>query len=96
MCEVIGSCTLCGASIFDTEPCRDTGRRVKIRCKDGENEIEDYKSCSLTAEDDQLRVILFQIIMAFIGGLAYYGVQSRKRFSMTLFDHRKLRGRQQV
>ena len=91
LCEVTGVCTACHKFEKDTDYCRETGKRVKIHCKDSESEFDDFKSCSTTAEDDQINVIIFQIVMAIIGGLAYWGVQSRKKYNMTLFDHRKLR-----
>lgn len=50
-------------------------------------EIDDYRSCASTAEDDQLRVIFFQIFMAVLGGLAFCVVQGRKH--MTMYDTRK-------
>lgn len=90
-CETIGACLLCGSQEYDANYCRDTGRRVKIHCKTDDTEYDEYKSCISTAEDDQVKVIVFQVLMAILGGLAYWGVQSRKKFNMTLFDHRKLR-----
>lgn len=71
--------------------CKETGRKIKISCHEMENTFEDYKSCLLTAEDEQVRVILFQIIMGLLGGLAYWGIQNRKQKTMSRFDHRKLR-----
>jgi hypothetical protein len=91
MCDVVGSCINCRSAEIDADYCRDTGKRVKIHCKDEENEFDDYKSCTTTAEDDQVQVIIFQVFMAIFGGLAYWGVQTRKKYNMSLFDTRKLR-----
>lgn len=91
ICEEIGTCSTCRSQEIDAEYCRDTGKRMKIHCKDDENEFDDYKSCSITSDDDQFNVIIFQVVMAVVGGLAYWGVQSRKKYNMTLFDYRKLR-----
>lgn len=91
MCEVVGTCLSCRDDEADNEYCKETGRRIRIHCRDNESEFDDYKSCDRTAEDDQLRVILFQVSMAFMGGIAYWGVQRRKKNVMTLFDHRKIR-----
>ncbi len=89
VCEVTGTCIACRAEEMDNEYCKDTGKRIRIRCKDGPSEFDDYKPCSKTAEDGQMEVIVFQIVVGIIGGLAYWGVQSRKKYSMSLFDHRK-------
>ncbi len=91
ICEVTGTCIACRDDEMGNEYCRETGKRIRIRCKDGPNEFDDYKFCSKTAEDDQLEVIIFQILVGIIGGLAYWGVQTRKKYSMTLFDTRKQR-----
>ena len=91
MCEVTGTCILCRKDELDSDYCRETGRRIRIRCKDSKEEFDDFKSCSKTADDDQIQVILFQVVMGLIGGLAYWGVQKRKKNTMSLFDHRKLR-----
>jgi hypothetical protein len=89
MCEVTGTCITCRKEEMDNEYCKETGKRIRIRCKDGSTEFDDYKSCMKTAEDAQIEVIMFQIACGVIGGLAYWGVQSRKKFSMSSFDHRK-------
>lgn len=73
------------------EYCKKTGRKARIKCKDGNNEFDDYKSCDKAADDGQLEVIIFQVFMGVIGGLAYWGVQARKRNTMTLFDSRRIR-----
>jgi hypothetical protein len=91
VCDVIGPCRTCHSVELDAEYCRDTGKRVKIHCKDDENEYDYYKSCNTTSDDDQFNVIVFQIAMAIIGGLAYWGVQNRKKNNMTLFDVRRQR-----
>jgi hypothetical protein len=64
---------------------------IRIICNDGENQYEEFRACPLTAEDEQHRVIIFQVAMCLIGGLAYWAAQRRKMNTMTLFDSRKLR-----
>jgi hypothetical protein len=77
------------ASLQNQNYCRETGRKMRTICTTGGKEVDDYRSCAATAEDDQLRVILFQIIMAIFGGVAFYIVQGRKQ--MTMYDDRKQR-----
>jgi hypothetical protein len=91
MCEVSGTCILCRKDEMENEYCKETGRRIRIKCKEGKEEFDDFKSCLRTADDDQIQVIVFQVIMGLIGGLAYWGVQARKKNTLSLFDHRKLR-----
>eukprot|EP01041_Mallomonas_annulata_P009291 gene9291-19281_t len=57
-----------------------------------EQEYRRFKSCT-QSQNDVLNVIIFQVCMAIIGGLAYWGVQKRRHNSMSQFDHRKLSGR---
>lgn len=91
-CMEAGSCVKCLTEELESEYCKATNRKMKISCtEEDETVVEDYKSCHLTAEDDQLRLVIFQIIMALVGGLAYWGVQVRKANSASLFDNRKMR-----
>jgi len=62
---------------------------MKQLCFEKDKKFDDWRACLLTAEDDQLRVIMFQAIMGILGGLAYWGVQVRKQAHMSLFDTRK-------
>ena len=64
---------------------------MRTICSDrkGGKEIDDYRACVSTAEDDQLRVIVFQVMMAVFGSLAYFIVQGRKH--MTMYDTRRQR-----
>jgi hypothetical protein len=64
--------------------------KMKIYCSldDGEDKY-DYRSC---AGQNTVYVIYFQVAMALIGGLAYWGVQRRKKNSMTAFENRKYFG----
>lgn len=92
MCDVVGQCVSCSLNDkANHEQCRATGRIVRIKCKGEEEEFDDYKSCQLTAEDEQIRVVIFQVVMAVIGGISYWAVQTRKKHTMSLFDYRKLR-----
>lgn len=83
-------CETCRGDEVRNEYCKDTSRRIRIHCKDNQSEFDDFKSCDRTAEDEQLRVIIFQVTMAVCGGLAYWAVQARKKNTMTQFDHRKM------
>ena len=88
-CVEIEPCLMCKTEEILAEYCKETGRRVKISCKDQDSVIEDYKSCQLSAEDERVRLIVFEVVMAIVGGIAYWGVQMRKANSMTLFDSRR-------
>eukprot|EP01039_Chlorochromonas_danica_P001817 gene1817-1985_t len=92
----MGPCKSCSKEEKSESSCQSTGRRMRIHCRDDQSEFDDYKSCSRTSDDEQLQVIIFQVFMALVGGLAYWGVQVRKKNVMTLFDHRKLSRRQAV
>lgn len=91
MCFEKGSCTPCKKDDALADYCKPTGRMIRIICNDGESQYEEFRACPLTAEDEQLRVIIFQVAMCLIGGLAYWAAQRRKLSNMTLFDSRKLR-----
>ena len=39
--------------------------------------------------DETLEVVIFQALMAVVGGLSYWGVQVRKANNLSLFDRRK-------
>mmetsp|Transcript_26149 Transcript_26149/g.26380 ORF Transcript_26149/g.26380 Transcript_26149/m.26380 type:complete len:136 (+) Transcript_26149:218-625(+) len=51
-----------------------------------------YKSCTING-NDITNIVIFQISMAVVGGLAYWGVQTRRINAMSQFDHRKLSGK---
>lgn len=90
-CEDFGVCIACKKQELDEDYCKTTGRKLKIKCIDGENEFTDFRPCLATAEEDQIRVIVFQLLMGLIGGLAFLGVQARKKVNMTQFEYRKMR-----
>lgn len=90
-CEVQTRCTACHQDEMQTDYCQKTGKKILYRCSADNVEYNDYRSCDLTDKDEQLQVIVFQVVMAIVGGLAYWGVQSRKKNTMTLFDYRKQR-----
>lgn len=90
-CIDSGECVKCVAIEMNEEYCKETGKKLKITCQNNRAKIEDYRSCTSTAEDNQLSVLFFQVIMAIVGGLAYWGVQARKQQNMTKFEHRKNR-----
>ncbi len=88
-CVDSGSCHLCNQSEKDMPVCKRTGKKIKIICNGYDN--DEYRSCDLTSEDEQFRVLIFQGAMAIIGSLAFWGVQVRKSRTLTLFENRKLR-----
>ena len=69
-----------------------------------EDEFE-FRSCASTPNDEMVKLIIFQACMALLGGkrcllffkfvtdlligLAFWGVQIRKKQSQSLFDNRK-------
>lgn len=65
--------------------------KIKVLCiEDGEERVH-YKSCREQQENNTSHVknvIIFQVIMAIAGSLAYWGVRARKRMSMSQFDRR--------
>jgi hypothetical protein len=59
-----------------------------------EENIESFRSCEsslLNGYDDQIKVLIFQFVMAVVGGLAYWGVLVRKQYQLSRYDTRKLR-----
>ena len=91
LCVEKGRCSVCKKEDVFNDYCKETGRMIRILCNDGEKQYEEFRSCPLSAEDDQIRVVIFQIAMGLIGALAYWAAQKRKISTMTLFDSRKLR-----
>ena len=85
-CVDVGQCVLCSQDEMLEDYCKETGKKMKVTCPRID---DDYRSCNLTAADEQLRVVIFQVMMALIGGLAFWGVQNRKQLNMTLFESRK-------
>jgi hypothetical protein len=85
-----GQCTPCKKEDLSADYCKPTGRMIRIICNDGEHQYEEFRPCPLTADDEQIRVIVFQVAMCVIGGLAYWAAQRRKISSMSLFDSRRL------
>lgn len=85
-------CEPCKNEELDRDYCEETERKVLVRCREGEESgpFDAYRACLLTSRDEQLRVIVFQLAMGVIGGLAYWGVQIRKKKNMTLFERRRL------
>ena len=64
---------------------------MQICVSDKSSKITDYRSCVKTSADDQFQVMVFQFIMAVVGGMAFWGVQIRKQSQMTMFENRKQR-----
>lgn len=70
--------------------CRETGRKISTACTQNNGKVfNDYRACAITTEEDQIRVIAFQFVIALIGAAAYYVVQARKQ--QTMYDSRKQR-----
>ena len=91
LCVEKGSCVPCKSEDMFHDYCKQTGRMIHIVCNNGDTQYEEIRACPLTAEDEQIRVIVFQAAMCVIGGLAYWAVQKRKLGSLSLFDSRRLR-----
>jgi hypothetical protein len=52
-------------------------------------EVESFRSCKKNQEESSLPVVTFQVIMAIAGTLAFWGVQIRKKYTMSEFDSRR-------
>mmetsp|Transcript_78999 Transcript_78999/g.154967 ORF Transcript_78999/g.154967 Transcript_78999/m.154967 type:complete len:119 (+) Transcript_78999:27-383(+) len=89
MCFEKGSCAPCKKEDSTADYCKPTGRMIRLICNDGEHQYEELRACPLTAEDEQIRVIIFQVAMCLIGGLTYWAAQRRKMSTLTLFDSRR-------
>ena len=83
-CVDNGACEPCPQDVVSNPECSLTGRRMPLICK---YKRTDYRSC--TQKDDQLQVLVFQLIVAAVGALAYWGVQVKKARNMSLFDKRR-------
>ncbi len=90
VCVELGDCMLCPTDELSNDFCLQTKRKIKISCNDGTIATEYFRACELTKEDEKFRVIIFQLIVGIIGGLAYWCVQIKKRKSMSQFDSRRL------
>ena len=96
-CFDAGPCVNCAKGELEVEDCVQTGRKMKVLCQSTAGlDREDFRACHMTAEDEQNRVIVFQLLMGLCGGIAYYHVQLRKSKSATLFDQRQRRNRLSV
>ena len=91
-CVDSGSCLHCERAEMNEEYCLATGKKIKVICYlESNQKLIDYKSCKATPSEDRFHFIVFQFIMAVVGGLAYWGVQTRKQSQLTLFEDRKQR-----
>jgi len=89
-CVDDGVCTICETHDLSKSYCKQTGKSIKVKCLGANGMmVDDNHSCLLTPEEEQIRVIFFQVMMAIIGGLAFWGVQVRKKEHSNLFDVRK-------
>lgn len=91
-CTDVGTCQACGAGESQLDYCRDTGKKIKQKCFEKGNTFDDFRACVSTPQDDQLKVIIFQVVVAVVGGLAYWHVQVKKAANLSLFEARKVRG----
>ena len=91
-CLDSGSCLHCERAEMNEEYCLATGKKIKVICfLESNQKLIDYKSCKATPSEDRFHFIVFQFIMGVVGGLAYWGVQTRKQSQLTLFEDRKQR-----
>ena len=79
-----GVCQMCVLDDTD-KACIDTGKKMMVTC----DSKEIWASCVATPGEEQTAVILFQIVMAALGALAYWGVQTKKAKTLSLFEARK-------
>ena len=76
-----------------------TGMKILIHCAEDGLERDVYRSCRKAElvvdvphhHHHATHVVVFQILMALFGGLAYWGVQIRRQYGMSQFDHRRQR-----
>lgn len=74
--------------------------KVRQVCTDENGmEVDEYRSCSVQKpkqfdkndNDEFGKFAIFQVLMAIIGGLSFWGVQIRRKANMTLFEYRRTR-----
>ena len=80
---VNGVCQMCTSSDSEKPYCVDTGRKMQVTC----GKEETWESCVATPADEQMAVVLFQLAMGAIGGVAYWGLQIKKTKSLSLFEY---------
>lgn len=90
-CSEDGPCEICPLSEAESVHCIPTQRRQSYFCTTGGEEEEYFHSCVRTTEEEMIRVIVFELIVAIIGAASYWVVQDRKRKSMSLFESRKVK-----
>ena len=86
------ACSACSNDELEEEYCQKFGYKVKFFCIDEkQTETEEFRACAIQNKsgDSHSSVVIFQLLVGLIGGAAYYGVQARKKKSMSLFDTRK-------
>ena len=86
---VDGICQLCLEDEMAADYCSETGRKMSITC----GKKVTWRGCEKTLHDEQVHVLVFQAVMAILGGVAYWGVQVKKAKNLSLFDTRKKVGR---
>ena len=91
VCIERGACIACTNEHLLKDYCKDTNKMRQVLCDDGITQFEDWRSCQLSPEDEQIRVIIFQIVIAIAGAISFWAVQKRKINTMSMFDTRKLR-----
>ena len=77
--------------------CLASGMKVAIHCSDRGVERDLYRSCEKAVSSTNqphhhhhaTHVIVFQVLMALFGGLAYWGVRIRRENVMSQFDTRR-------
>jgi hypothetical protein len=80
-----GVCQYCTQDEMTKKYCSETGRKMHVVC----GATGTMEACDMTPGDEQMQLILFQVVMAVIGGVAYWRLQVRKAKSLSLFDARK-------
>ena len=80
-----GVCQYCTEDEMQKKYCSLTGRKMHVIC----GEAGTWESCDVSPGDEQIQLIVFEVVMAIIGGLAFWRLQVRKAKSLSLFDARK-------
>ena len=86
-CVDNGPCARCTESqLVNEDVCKETGLRMPVLC---DRKVDEFRSCDATPEDEQVQVMVFQLIVALLGGLSFWGVKNLKDKSLSMFDARK-------
>lgn len=100
-CTPISQCELChGGKRGGHSGCSDTGRRIKMKClspeTDSKEEVTLFTSCNRTSMDEEYLLVQFQALCVFIAFVSLRSVKREKVATISLFDVRSKRIRQEM